>query len=132
MSAASRVVSCTMKLTVVQGENFSCHSCTNCCRDWHVELLSGEAEQISGLAWGADDPLHGANVLMRHGGKTFLAHRANGACVFLNEANGRCRIHEQFGAEKKPLGCRLFPFQITPTFGSEASVTARFDCPTVR
>src|SRR5262249_47177887 len=132
MSDEPRVLSFGMKLTVVQGENFSCHSCTNCCRDWHVELLAGEAERISTLAWDTGEELHSAKVLMQHSGKTFLAHRADGACIFLNEANGRCRIHETFGAETKPLGCRLFPFQITPTFGGEASVSARFDCPTVR
>lgn len=97
-----------------------------------MELIAGEADRITNLNWSADDPLHGADVLLRHSGKVFLAHRANGACVFLNEANGRCRIHEQFGGDVKPLGCRLFPFQISPTFTGEASVTARCDCPTVR
>jgi lysine-N-methylase len=50
----------------------------------------------------------------------------------LNLSNGRCRIHEQFGAAAKPLGCRVFPFQISATFAGEASVVGRFDCPTVR
>jgi Fe-S-cluster containining protein len=121
-----------MKLLVLQGERFSCHSCTNCCRDWHVELTLSEAENTRRLQWPAGDEAHGANILFQHGGRTYLAHRPDGSCVFLNLANGRCRIHEQFGAESKPLGCRLFPFQITPTFKGEATVTGRFDCPTVR
>jgi Fe-S-cluster containining protein len=121
-----------MKLRILEGENFSCHSCTNCCRDWHVELLAGEAERIGKLAWPDQDELRGADFFLQHAGKTFLAHRADGSCIFLNLANGRCRIHEQFGADVKPLGCRLFPFQITPTFDGEASVSARYDCPTVR
>ncbi|MBC8108687.1 MAG: YkgJ family cysteine cluster protein, partial [Anaerolineae bacterium] len=94
--------------------------------------IAGDAERITTLNWPADDPLHGADVLLRHAGKTFLAQRADGACVFLNESNGRCRIHEQFGGDVKPLGCRLFPFQISATFAGEVSVTARYDCPTVR
>ena len=121
-----------MKLVVLPDERFSCHSCTNCCRDWHVELLGDEAEKIQALAWNGGDPLSGARVLLRHAGRTFLAHQPDGSCIFLNSANGLCRIHEQFGADAKPLGCRLFPFQIVPTFQGEATVTARFDCPTAR
>ena len=30
------------------------------------------------------------------------------------------------------MACRLFPFQITPTFRNEGAVSARYDCPTVR
>ena len=121
-----------MKLVVLEGEKFSCHSCTNCCRDWHVELMPGEAERIVKLKWDTGDPLSGGKPLLEHAGRSFLAHKENGACRFLNETNGRCRIHEKFGMQAKPAGCRLFPFQITPTFKGEASVTARFDCPTVR
>ena len=66
-----------MKLRVLEGEHFTCHSCTNCCRDWHVELLPNEIERVSGLRWSKDDPLHAARVLFRHAGKTFIAHRAD-------------------------------------------------------
>jgi hypothetical protein len=52
--------------------------------------------------------------------------------VFHNTSNGYCRIHEQFGMDAKPLGCQLYPYQIVPTFNGEATVTGRFDCPTVR
>ncbi len=97
-----------------------------------VELFAGEPESIERLRWPVGDPLANVNGLSRHGGKTYLAHRADGACVFLNESNGLCRIHEQFGADAKPTACRIFPFQITPTFAGEASVSARYDCPTVR
>ncbi len=121
-----------MNLRVLASEKFSCHSCTNCCRIWQVELLPGEPERAENLAWPAGDPLIGIEPLARHGGKTYLAHRPDGACVFLNEANGRCRIHEQFGEPTKPLGCRLYPFQIAPTFPGEMTVIARYDCPTVR
>src|SRR3954453_1885108 len=121
-----------MKLRVLDGEHFSCHSCTNCCRDWHVELMAKEIGPIQKLAWAIVDPLKDAAVTIEHAGKMFVAHRTDGSCIFLNEGNGRCRIHEQFGEDAKPLGCRLFPFQIQPTFDGEATVTARFDCPSVR
>lgn len=120
-----------MKLLVLPNEKFTCHSCTRCCRDWHVELMPGERERISQLKWTQDD-LAGGNAFLTHAGKTFLGHKKNGACLFLNEDNGRCRIHEKFGPQAKPLGCRLFPFQLAPGFAGEATVTARLDCPTVR
>ncbi len=97
-----------------------------------VELFAGEPEAIEQLRWAAGDPLSSVVGLSQHGGKTYLAHRTDGACVFLNESNGLCRIHEQFGPDAKPTACRIFPFQITPTFAGEASVSARYDCPTVR
>jgi len=121
-----------MKLRVLPDAKFSCGSCSNCCRHWHVELSADDVGRIEALAWPVGDPLAGASPFFRHGGRTFLAHRADGDCVYLNAANGLCRIHEQFGAEAKPLGCRLYPFQIVPTFDNEVTVTARFDCPTVR
>lgn len=121
-----------MKLQVLPGENFSCRSCTNCCRGWHVELMPGEMEKILALAWPAGNRLHGVEGILKHGGRIYLAHRGDGACLFLNESNGLCRIHEQFGIDAKPLGCRVFPFQIAPTFADQASVIGRFDCPTIR
>jgi hypothetical protein len=94
--------------------------------------MGGEEEKILALEWGEGDPLEGVAKILRHGGKVLLARRGDGACLFLNEGNGLCRIHEQFGFEAKPLGCRVFPYQIAPTFSGEATVIGRFDCPTVR
>ncbi len=51
-----------MKLTVLPGENFSCRSCTNCCRSWFVELMPGERERIEKLPWPADDPARKAKI----------------------------------------------------------------------
>src|SRR5262249_49323159 len=48
-------------------------------------------------------------------------------CVFLSD-EGRCRIHERFGYETKPLPCRLFPFILVPT-GDHWRVGMRFACP---
>src|SRR5450432_2773 len=113
--------SAQMKLQVLEDERFSCRSCTQCCRSWHVVLMPGEAERIKNLPWAKDDPLTKIDVLLEHGGKVYTAHNKETGCVFLNLSNGRCRIHEQFGAEAKPLGCSVFPFQISPTFVGEAS-----------
>jgi Fe-S-cluster containining protein len=121
-----------MKLAVLPNENFSCRSCTDCCRRQMVELFAGEPEKIEKFIWPAGDPLIGVNPFQRHGGKTYFAHRPDGSCVFLNQTNGLCRVHEEFGPEAKCIACRIFPFQITPTFAGEASISARYDCPTVR
>ncbi|HVT89194.1 MAG TPA: YkgJ family cysteine cluster protein [Tepidisphaeraceae bacterium] len=121
-----------MRLQVLKGENFSCHSCTTCCRDWHVELSADEVERIKSLNWPGDDSPRNITPFLRHGGKTFIAHQPDGACIFLNSTNGRCRIHEQFGASAKPLGCRLFPFHVSPTFNGEVSILGRCDCPSIR
>src|SRR5262249_57012060 len=58
-----------------------------------------------------------------------LRKRPDGACGFLSPA-GLCRIHEELGADKKPLACRLFPFRFHPAEGAPL-VTASFSCPTV-
>jgi Fe-S-cluster containining protein len=121
-----------MKLRVLPDERFSCRSCTNCCRDFYIELTGEEEDRLLNLNWANDDPLKGAKVLRKHGGKTFMAHKSDGSCVFLNPANGLCRIHETFGGEVKPVACQLYPFQIVPTFDGEGTVTTRYDCPTVR
>ena len=56
-----------------------------------------------------------------------LNHRPDGSCVFLGD-KGRCRVHERFGYETKPLPCRLFPFVLIPT-GDHWSVGLRYACP---
>src|SRR6185503_5544350 len=52
----------------------------------------------------------------------------DGSCVFLT-AEGRCRIHAEFGADAKPLACRMFPLQLVPREKS-AVLTMRRACPT--
>ncbi len=121
-----------MKLSVLPEEKFSCQACSQCCRYWHVELSAEEIDRLHGLRWPGENPIGDASPVQRHSGKTYLNHRPDGYCVFHNQANGYCRIHEQFGVDVKPLGCQLYPFQIVPTFDGEATVTTRYNCPTVR
>jgi Fe-S-cluster containining protein len=121
-----------VKLTVLPNERFSCNGCTNCCRYWwHIECLPGERERIERQKW-TDALRPPGDWFTVRGGRTYLAHGSDGACVFLNQQTGRCTIHETFGGTVKPLGCQLYPFQISPTFPGEATVTTRHDCPTVR
>lgn len=121
-----------MRLDVLEDQRFSCRTCSNCCRNWHVELLDNEIDALPKLAWPEGDTLRGVNPFLRFSGRTYLRHAEDSACVFLNRGNGRCRIHEQFGMNAKPLGCRLFPFQIARTFEGRLSVLGRNDCPAIR
>ena len=58
-----------------------------------------------------------------------IRKRADGACGFLSEDN-RCRIHQELGAGRKPLTCRLFPYAFHPS-ADGVIVTASFGCPTI-
>ncbi|MBY0496426.1 MAG: hypothetical protein K2Y23_19640 [Cyanobacteria bacterium] len=58
-----------------------------------------------------------------------IRKRDDGACGFLS-ADNRCRIHEEIGAAKKPLTCRLFPYAFH-TAADGVVVTASFGCPTI-
>lgn len=69
------------------------------------------------------DPIPGTN------GFHLIRKRDDGACVFLT-ADNRCRIHEELGANRKPLTCRLFPFAFHSD-GNGTIVPASFGCPTI-
>jgi Fe-S-cluster containining protein len=122
----------SMKLLVLEEPKFTCSTCATGCRNWHVELLTDEIDRVKNLPWPKQDPLFGVQGVMNHAGRSYLAHAPDGVCVFLNRQNNLCRIHADFGVDVKPLGCRLYPFQISPTFSGEATVSPRYTCPTVR
>lgn len=119
-------------LRLVPGMQFSCGQCTMCCRSFIVPLEPGEAESVNALGWPEGDPLRGARVVETSGGRSSLAHVPGGACVFLDERRSLCRIHERFGAERKPLACRVYPYNLAAVQPGEVTVARRHDCPTVR
>ncbi len=114
-----------MNLSILENQRFTCHNCGNCCKHWHVQLIDDEPQKIANFAPKSD-------VLLTHQGNTYLKHRPNGDCIFLNPENGLCLLHEQFGEEAKPLGCQLFPFRLTRTLNDQVTVMGRYDCPSVR
>ncbi len=109
-------------------QRFSCQGCGRCCRDLSVQLRDDDVQRLAQQDWGnrLDGP---ATVTFR--GVTFLRKTEAGACVFLDEATNRCRIHAEFGAAAKPLACRLYPFTPVP-FEQQVAGTLNFACPTVR
>jgi lysine-N-methylase len=116
-------------LPVVQ--NWDCHVCGSCCKEYVVKITDEERRRIEAYDW-SDDPVVGGRPLFKTSGPPWARHyqlnqREDNSCVFLSEA-GRCRIHERFGYETKPLPCRMFPFILVPA-GDHWRVSMRFACP---
>ena len=113
-------------------ERWSCHGCGICCRHVIIPLSAEEHARIRGQEWDKDPTLAGKRLFVRTQlwpPRYRLAHREDGYCVFLSPT-GRCRIHERFGAEAKPLVCRMFPYQ-TVALDKFAYLTLRHNCPSV-
>jgi lysine-N-methylase len=116
-------------LPVVQ--NWDCHVCGTCCKEYLVTLTEEERRQIEAQGWDKDEEIGDLPILKKTGPwwarRYHLTHRGDGSCIFLTE-QGRCRIHERFGYAAKPLPCRLFPFLLVPA-GDHWRVGVRFACP---
>jgi lysine-N-methylase len=112
-------------------QNWDCHVCGSCCKEYRVTITDEERRRIEAQGWKDDPEIGGRPLFIRRGPfwarRYHLNHRADGSCVFLSE-QGRCRIHERFGYETKPLACRLFPFVLIPV-ADHWRVSLRFACP---
>lgn len=118
-------------------QRFSCRECGRCCRGWDVAVTQAEVDgyRRAGAERLFVDPAQAAGEALDpfeplgEPGFYRIRKRSDGACGFLSPGN-RCRIHEELGAEKKPLTCRMFPFAVHPG-GPRAVLTASLSCPTV-
>jgi lysine-N-methylase len=112
-------------------QNWSCNASGSCCREYQVHLSDEERQRIDAQGWDHDRDLGGLAPYVRQGPpwnrRYQLNHHSDGSCVFLSE-EGRCRIHERFGYETKPLPCRLFPFVLVPV-ADGWRVGIRYACP---
>lgn len=110
-------------------QSYDCSGCGDCCRGRFAVVISQtDRERIVAQGWSDEELGLAGKALLTPSHEGFqLAHRADGACVFLSEDN-RCRIHARYGEAAKPLACRLYPFSFVP-LGNEARVDVRFDCP---
>ena len=119
-------------------QRFACSQCGRCCHRFDVVVTAAEIElyrKRGATAWfrdtdGSDgtsrdpfQPTPGLPHIQR------IRKRADGACGFLSPDN-RCRIHEELGAAKKPLTCRLYPYAFHPAADGVA-LSASFGCPTI-
>ena len=116
-------------LTVLQ--NWDCHGCTDCCRQYHVSVTKEERERIEAQGWDKEKDLQGLPTFVRAGGwfssSYRLNHKSDGACVFLGP-DSRCRIHVKHGSAAKPLACRIYPYSLVPA-GDHWKLGLRFACP---
>lgn len=112
-------------------QNWDCQGCTDCCREYRVHVTEEERQRIDAQGWQNDAGLASVPLFVREGpawrAEYRLNQRADGRCVFLSE-QGRCRIHEMFGSDAKPLACRLYPFVLVPA-GDHWRVSLRYACP---
>lgn len=112
-------------------QQWDCHGCAKCCHEYRVTLSEEERERIARQGW-ERDPQFGASPWFKRRGPWWrrryeLAKHDDGSCIFLS-SKGRCLIHERFGAEAKPLACRIFPFVLIPA-GDHWRAGVRFACP---
>ena len=88
--------------------DFVCQGCGACCRirDGIVRVSEGEIARIAAyLGMGEDEFIEKETEVAPDRKGLVLRSRADGACVWLDEAN-RCRIHAV-----KPDKCRTFPYE---------------------
>ena len=101
-------------------QHWDCHNCGDCCRGYTVRVTDAEKAKLDAQGWDAT-PTAGTP------GDYRLAQTEGGACVFLGP-DQKCRVHAKFGAQGKPLACRLYPFILVPA-GDHWRVGVRMGCP---
>lgn len=109
---------------------FTCQQCGDCCRTWNVLVTEAEREALRSLEWPEGSALAGvrptaAVKVPGMEGRHRLARQDDGACVFL--ADNQCALHREFGADAKPLMCRLYPFAFYAV-GERTTVDCSFFC----
>ena len=130
-NAFKKIIMRTQPLILPVIQNWSCHNCGGCCREHLIEITAVEKRRIEKQKWKAADGIDMSKpVIQSLGAERYrLAHRSDGACVFLND-EGLCRIHDRFGEAAKPLACRVYPYAYHPS-GGKLAVSLRFSCPSV-
>lgn len=110
-------------------QNWDCSGCGDCCRSYQVRVTAAEKARLDAQGWASDPLLAGVATTVPDPktGDHQLAHRPDGACVFLGTDN-RCRIHAKHGPAGKPMACRLYPFVLVPGDG-HWRVGLRYACP---
>jgi len=126
-------------LRVDPEQRFTCAGCARCCRRWEILVSPAEVGALQErrvaqwfrLDLDADEGTGGDPFEPIAGWRGYqrIRRRQDGACGFLSDAN-RCRLHEELGERRKPLTCRMFPYQLHAAPGATV-VTTSFGCPTV-
>jgi Fe-S-cluster containining protein len=126
-------------LRIDSEQRFTCSQCGTCCHRWDVVVSDAEIDAFrrhNAASWYREsrdaeagtsvdpfEPVPGLPGLQR------IRKRADGGCGFLSPDN-RCRIHEELGASRKPLTCRMYPYSFHAA-PDGVVVTTSFGCPTI-
>lgn len=116
---------------IAENQNYGCIQCGRCCRRFHVLMSENEVHRLGRLLASRPNDLP-KDFVTRIDGRPYFARRPSGACVFLDEDTGYCRMHSIFGFSQKALTCRGYPANIASSFPGEVSAIARQDCPAVQ
>jgi Fe-S-cluster containining protein len=105
-----------LPLVVPEGLRFTCHACGACCRGFTVALEEGEAARIARHDWTREGERFRAPFARPGRGpwgepRDELLRGPDGACVFLDPADGLCLVEKRLGRAAKPRTCRKFPVE---------------------
>lgn len=113
-------------LKVLAGARFGCTMCGSCCGGHNIGPVSEAVLAGLRLPVATLEPVvRAARRLDKElfvtlpgeratPGADVMCHASNGSCVFLDDV-GKCRIHAAVGGDKKPLPCRIFPWELVAT-----------------
>ena len=108
-------------------QQYSCHGCGLCCRDFTVQLREEDLKKLEAQQW---ESILGEEVVVHFRGRPYLKRRDDGSCIFLKE-DGLCRIHADHGFAEKPIACQVFPFNLAPG-AKQIRVGVNFLCRSVQ
>jgi|AGTN01.2.fsa_nt_gi Predicted Fe-S-cluster oxidoreductase len=112
----------TETLHIMDGINFDCSGCGNCCFEWPVPLTKLDFQKLSKYADEEKIDRHSLFRVLATNQEDeklmvfthSLEKRDDGRCEFLT-ADKRCRLHIERDAASKPSMCQLFPYTFTST-----------------
>ncbi len=101
-----------LPIETLNDARYSCLACGVGCKQMEIGPLSRrDLDRLRAVDLAAlGTPLLDAVVPIEtsEGPKPFL-DKQEGACVFLDRATMRCRIHSEYSSKAKPLACQVFP-----------------------
>jgi Fe-S-cluster containining protein len=113
------------RLEASVGARYSCAACGSSCKDLAIgPMPAADVALLLSLPLGEAHPADDLFCLRTReritaaealeGNRDIFLRRTSTGCTLL-QPNGHCTVHSLFGVEKKPLLCRLFPFEFIAT-----------------
>lgn len=100
-------------ILTLPGARHACGCCGEGCRIMEVGPLGeGDIERLQAHDYGRLGLAGGVDIVDQVDtamGPALFMHKEQGACVLLDLESQRCKVHEVYGLEAKPLPCQAFP-----------------------